>query len=221
MVQARTGVTSVQAEGKTPGTRYGISVLSTWSSRMWVAMGIMAALFQGITFQLRAEGLRVDGSLYQTGNQWMAYHLVSRQMTGVDPQPWLARQGDRLRRSTAAGIRGYWSTSRSDRLFDDYACVEQAGIRAIRSANAGRVRHREILDGEIASVLASRATPECARHSIAWASCSAIRSSSESWKSMTRRARADGQARGSFPASSHAAARILWRAYGEERCASR
>ena len=51
---------------------------------MWMATGILAALIE------RAKsgvGQRVDGSLFQTGIMAMAYYLVYRQFTGVDPLP--------------------------------------------------------------------------------------------------------------------------------------
>ncbi len=163
LVQARTGIQSVTGEPGTAGARSGVSVLDMGSG-MWVAMGIMAALFERQRSGSDSRGLRVDGSLYQTGIQWMAYHLVSRQMTGVDPQP----QGTRI---GAFSPYGDFPTADSrlligisnDRLFDRLCiALNKPGFaRDPRfSTNAERVRHREILDGEIASVLANRTTPE-------------------------------------------------------------
>jgi crotonobetainyl-CoA:carnitine CoA-transferase CaiB-like acyl-CoA transferase len=51
---------------------------------MWMAMGILAALFERAK---SGQGQRVDASLYQTGIMAMAYYLVYRQFTGADPVP--------------------------------------------------------------------------------------------------------------------------------------
>jgi crotonobetainyl-CoA:carnitine CoA-transferase CaiB-like acyl-CoA transferase len=160
LVQARTGIQSVTGEPETSGARCGISVLDMGSG-MWVAMGIMAALLERERTHI---GSRVDGSLYQTGVQWMAYHLVSRQMTGVDPEP----QGTRI---GAFSPYGDFPTVDSriligisnDRLFERL-CVAIEKPELTRdprfTTNPDRVRHREILDAEIERTLCTRTTSE-------------------------------------------------------------
>jgi crotonobetainyl-CoA:carnitine CoA-transferase CaiB-like acyl-CoA transferase len=88
LVQARTGIQSVTGEPGTAGARAGVSVLDMGSG-MWMALGIVTALFER---QRNGGGGRVEGSLYQTGVMWMAYHLIARQITGSDPTP----QGTRI-----------------------------------------------------------------------------------------------------------------------------
>src|ERR1035438_3970190 len=88
LVQARTGIQSVTGEPGTAGARAGVSVLDMGSG-IWIALGVIAALFER---QRTGRGGRVDGSLYQTGVMWMAYHLIARQFTGQEPQP----QGTRI-----------------------------------------------------------------------------------------------------------------------------
>jgi crotonobetainyl-CoA:carnitine CoA-transferase CaiB-like acyl-CoA transferase len=163
LVQARTGIQSVTGEPGTAGARCGISALDMGSG-MWVAMGVIAALFERQRSGYDSRGARVDGSLYQTGIQWMAYHLVSRQMTGVDPQP----QGTRI---GAFSPYGDFPTADSrlligisnDRLFERL-CIALNKLELARdprfSTNAERVRHREILDAEIAAALSTRPTSE-------------------------------------------------------------
>ena len=83
LAQARTGIQSVTGEPGTAGARAGVSILDMGSG-MWMAIAILAALFDR---ERTGRVRRVDGSLYQTGVMWMAYHLVARQMTGRDPSP--------------------------------------------------------------------------------------------------------------------------------------
>ena len=84
---------------------------------MWVAMGVMAGLFER---ERTGTGTRVDGSLYQTGIQWMAYHLVARQMTGADPQ---------AARNPHRGFRSLWRF-RNGRLAHSDRDLEQPAVRA-------------------------------------------------------------------------------------------
>ncbi len=118
LVQARTGIQSVTGEPGTAGARAGVSILDMGTG-MWIALGVIAALFER---ERTGRAGRVDGSLYQTGIMWMAYHLVARQMTGRDPQP----QGTRI---GAFAPYGDFATADSrvligisnDRLFQRFA----------------------------------------------------------------------------------------------------
>ena len=83
LIQGRTGIVSVTGSGPSAPTRAGVSVIDMGAG-MWMAMGILAALIER---QKTGQGQRVDGSLYQTGIMAMAYYLVYRQFTGVDPVP--------------------------------------------------------------------------------------------------------------------------------------
>lgn len=82
LIQARTGIVSVTGSGGAP-SRAGVSVIDMGSG-MWMAIGILAALLER---QRSGLGQRVDGSLFQTGVIAMAYHLLYRQFSGVDPVP--------------------------------------------------------------------------------------------------------------------------------------
>ena len=160
LVQARTGIQSVTGEPGTAGARAGVSILDMGSG-MWMAVGVIAGLFER---QRTGRGTRVDGSLYQTGVMWMAYHLVARQMTGSDPQP----QGTR---HSAFAPYGDFPTAdsriligiSSDRLFERLctALGQPALAQDARfSANPERVRNREILDAELARLFAARTTAD-------------------------------------------------------------
>jgi crotonobetainyl-CoA:carnitine CoA-transferase CaiB-like acyl-CoA transferase len=160
LVQARTGIQSVTGEPETSGARCGISVLDMGSG-MWIAMGVMAALFER---ERTHTGARVDGSLYQTGIQWMAYHLVSRQLYGVDPEPLGTRIG-------AFAPYGDFATSDSriligisnDRLFKKLceAISRPDFLSDARfTSNSLRIHYREALEEELTQTFASRATSE-------------------------------------------------------------
>jgi crotonobetainyl-CoA:carnitine CoA-transferase CaiB-like acyl-CoA transferase len=157
LVQARTGIQSVTGEAGTAGARAGVSILDMGTG-MWMALGIVAGLFDRAR---TGRGTRVDGSLYQTGVMWMAYHLIARQMTGVDPQP----QGTR---HSAFAPYGDFATADSriligisnDRLFERLSEAVGLAREARFSTNAGRVEHRDALDALLASIFAQRTTAE-------------------------------------------------------------
>jgi crotonobetainyl-CoA:carnitine CoA-transferase CaiB-like acyl-CoA transferase len=157
LVQARTGIQSVTGEPGTAGARAGVSILDMGSG-MWIALAILAALFDR---ERTGRAARIDGSLYQTGVMWMAYHLVARQMTGRDPIP----QGTR---HTAFAPYGDFETADSriligisnDRLFDRLAEAIALAPDARFSTNASRVENRAALDQAIAERLRARTTAD-------------------------------------------------------------
>jgi crotonobetainyl-CoA:carnitine CoA-transferase CaiB-like acyl-CoA transferase len=87
VLQARTGIMSVTGTGEGHPMRTGVSILDV-TTGTWIALGILAALLER---SRSGQGQRVDASLFQTGLQFMTYHLVYRQFEGVDPQPQGAR----------------------------------------------------------------------------------------------------------------------------------
>jgi crotonobetainyl-CoA:carnitine CoA-transferase CaiB-like acyl-CoA transferase len=157
LVQARTGIQSVTGEPGTAGARAGVSILDMGTG-MWMALGVMAALFER---QRTGVAGRVDGSLYQTGIMWMAYHLVARQMTGRDPQP----QGTRI---GAFAPYGDFATADSrvligisnDRLFERLCEATGLGSDARFATNPDRVENRDALDAALAPLLVQRSTAD-------------------------------------------------------------
>ena len=157
LLQARTGIQSVTGEPGTSGARAGISVLDMGSG-MWVALGVIASLFER---QRTGVGLRVDGSLFQTGVMWMAYHLVAHQITGRDPTP----QGTR---HSALAPYGDYATADSrlligvsnDRLFAKLCEATGFTPGARFATNAARVENREALDALLAPIFLTRSTAD-------------------------------------------------------------
>ncbi len=157
LVQARTGIQSVTGEPGTAGARAGVSILDMGTG-MWIALGVMAALFER---ERTGRAGRVDGSLYQTGIMWMAYHLVARQMTGRDPQP----QGTRI---GAFAPYGDFATADSrvligisnDRLFQRLCETTGLANESRFATNPDRVKNRDALDSALAPLLRQRSTAE-------------------------------------------------------------
>ena len=83
LIQGRTGIISVTGADADSTARAGVSLIDM-SAGMWLATGILAALYER---SRTGRGQRVDTSLLQTGVMLMAYHLVYRQFLGVNPVP--------------------------------------------------------------------------------------------------------------------------------------
>jgi len=76
VVQARTGIIGVT--GGTEPARAGVSILDMGSG-MWLAIGVLAALYQK---SITGLGSSISTSLFETGVNWSAYHLLAHQFTG-------------------------------------------------------------------------------------------------------------------------------------------
>ena len=160
LLQSRTGIVSVTGEAGSSGARAGVSLLDMGSG-IWVALGILAALLDR---EHTGQGSRVDGSLFQTGAMWMAYHLVARQFTGRDPAP----QGTRI---TAMAPYGDFPTADSsvlvgisnDRLYAKLCTVlnrpDLIGDARFLT-NPLRVANRDALDAELEPILSTRTTSD-------------------------------------------------------------
>jgi crotonobetainyl-CoA:carnitine CoA-transferase CaiB-like acyl-CoA transferase len=158
VLQARTGIMSVTGTGEGQPMRTGVSILDV-TTGTWVALGILAALLER---QRSGKGQRVDASLFQTGLQFMAYHLAYRQFLGVDPQP----QGARHKAfapygslPTASGkiMIGISSDAQFRRLCGALCHDEWASDPRFRT-NTDRVANVDELEGLIGTVLRSQPT---------------------------------------------------------------
>ena len=158
ILQARTGIVSVTGPNQDTPIRAGVSILDMGAG-VWLALGILAALFER---QKSGTGQRVDASLFQTGVMLMCYHLLYQQFTGISPGP----QGSR--HASVAPYGAFATTDgavmigiSNDRLFRRLckAVGRPAWIEDARyTTNSDRVRHREVLEADLAEVIRDQPT---------------------------------------------------------------
>lgn len=82
MVQAFSGMFSINGDAEGPPARVGMQVLDLGSG-LWAALGCIAALFQR---QTTGRGCVVDTSLFETALGWQQVALAGYQATGRQPQ---------------------------------------------------------------------------------------------------------------------------------------
>jgi len=78
VLQSRTGIASVTGSPDGPPVRAGVSVLDVGAGT-WLALGVIAALFRR---ERTGRGGAVATSLFETGANWSAYHVVAHQLSG-------------------------------------------------------------------------------------------------------------------------------------------
>lgn len=156
ILQARTGIMSVTGNGEGQPVRAGVSVLD-FGAGVWMALGVVAALLER---KNSGTGQRVDTSLFQAGVMLMAYHLLYRQFTGMNPQ----QQGSR---HTAFAPYGAYQA------LDGTMMIGVSGDRAFGrlctalghpewaddlrfAANPGRVANTPVLDEMMTEVLRAK-----------------------------------------------------------------
>jgi crotonobetainyl-CoA:carnitine CoA-transferase CaiB-like acyl-CoA transferase len=158
LLQARTGILS--AGGGTDHPSLQVPLLDMGSG-VWTALGILAGLFER---QRSGQGERIESSLFQTGVTWMTYPLLCRQFTGQDPvpqgtcHPEFAPFGDF---PTADGLLLIGVST--DRLFARL-CMALEHLDWTKDSrfatNSDRLKNREELREEMASVLKESSTEE-------------------------------------------------------------
>lgn len=79
VLQARTGIAEVTGTPDGPPVRAGVSILDVGSGT-WLALGVLAALLQR---QATGRGGAVATSLFETGANWVAYHVAAHQLSGA------------------------------------------------------------------------------------------------------------------------------------------
>lgn len=78
VLQARTGIAQVTGTYDGPPVRAGVSVLDVGAGT-WLALGVITKLF---TRQQTGIGGAVATSLFETGANWVAYHVAANQVSG-------------------------------------------------------------------------------------------------------------------------------------------
>lgn len=79
VLQARTGIASVTGTADGPPVRAGVSILDIGAGT-WLALGVIAALYRRA---VTGHGSDVSTSLFETGANWVGYHVAASQVTGV------------------------------------------------------------------------------------------------------------------------------------------
>ncbi len=160
VLQARSGIMSVNGTADGPPVRVGVSVLDM-SSAIWVALGIAAVLYQRAR---TGRGGRISTSLLEVGAGLMAYDIAAYQLTGEIPE----RRGAE---HPSFGPYGVFSTRAgllaigvgSDPMFGRLAAAVGAAAWSTDSrfsTNAARMNHSAELRQELEARLALRTARE-------------------------------------------------------------
>ena len=79
VLQARTGIAEVTGTQDGPPVRAGVSVLDVGAGT-WLALGVIAAL---LGREHTGRGGAIATSLFETGGNWVAYHVAAHQVSGA------------------------------------------------------------------------------------------------------------------------------------------
>ena len=79
VLQARTGIVAVTGTPEGPPVRAGVSILDVGAGT-WLALAVIAALYRR---ERTGEGCDVATSLFETGANWVSYHVVAQQVSGA------------------------------------------------------------------------------------------------------------------------------------------
>ncbi len=78
VLQSRTGIAEITGASDGPPVRAGVSVLDIGAGT-WLALAIITSLYSR---QTTGQGASVATSLFETGANWVAYHVAANQVSG-------------------------------------------------------------------------------------------------------------------------------------------
>jgi crotonobetainyl-CoA:carnitine CoA-transferase CaiB-like acyl-CoA transferase len=78
VLQSRTGIAEITGERTGQPVRAGVSILDVGAGT-WLALGVVAAL---LNREKTGEGGEISTSLFETGANWVSYHVAAFQVTG-------------------------------------------------------------------------------------------------------------------------------------------
>ncbi len=149
VLQARVGIASVTGEHDGPPVRAGVSILDVGSGT-WLALGVLAALLHR---ERTGEGCDVGTSLFETGMNWVGYHVAANQITGEASErfgsghPAFAPYGIYAAADGQVCL-GIGSDALFAKLCEALACEELTADPRY-SSNEARVKHDAQLRGEL------------------------------------------------------------------------
>ncbi len=160
IVQAASGVMSINGEPHRPPSRVGPSIIDQGTG-LWAALGVLAALRQR---DLTGEAQHVETSLMESGVAWMGYFASNYLASGVVAEPQGSRHGQMAPYEGFMTQDGYlFIAALNDSLFrrlcTTLALPELASDPRYLT-NADRVAHRDQLSAEIAKVMLTRSAGE-------------------------------------------------------------
>jgi crotonobetainyl-CoA:carnitine CoA-transferase CaiB-like acyl-CoA transferase len=160
MVQAFSGLMSVNGDEDSPPTRVGTSILD-FGTGMWAAMGVLGGLVQRAA---TGRGCVVDTSLFETALGWLTGHFAGYRASGELP----VRHRTGSRRLVV--FEGFETkngpiiiAAGNDRLFAKLAVVlgrPEWATDPRFATNAQRIEHREEIVPEVARIVATRTKGE-------------------------------------------------------------
>jgi crotonobetainyl-CoA:carnitine CoA-transferase CaiB-like acyl-CoA transferase len=161
VLQARSGLMSVNGEADRPPARVGVSILDIGAGT-WLALGVLAALQERLRTGL---GTRVSTSLLETGANFMGYDIAAYGLTGEVPgrrgteHPAFGPYGVFCCRGATYLAIGAGSDQLYARLVAALGRPEWASDPRFRD-NTGRIAHRAELREVLEERLAERTAGE-------------------------------------------------------------
>ena len=153
IIQAETGIMSVNGNRNGKPSRVGVSVLDAGSA-MWLSIGILNAI---INRERTGEGSQVSTSLYETGLYWMNYYIQSYQITGNIPKRSGSEHMAFAPYGAFAAKDGYIMIGISnDNLFSrmcDALSIHKLANDSLFKTNKDRVKNRKKLNRILNSIL--------------------------------------------------------------------
>jgi crotonobetainyl-CoA:carnitine CoA-transferase CaiB-like acyl-CoA transferase len=161
VLQARSGLMSVNGEAERPPVRVGVSILDMGAG-IWLALGVLAALQER---QRTGLGTRVSTSLLETGASFMGYDIAAYGLTGAVPSrrgtehPAFGPYGVFLCRDATFLAIGAGSDQLFARLATALGCPQWMDDPRF-SNNTGRIAHRAALRQVLEHRLSERTAPQ-------------------------------------------------------------
>jgi crotonobetainyl-CoA:carnitine CoA-transferase CaiB-like acyl-CoA transferase len=156
LMQAFAGVMSVTGEEGRQPIRAGASIVDIGTG-IWAALGITAAIVERTR---TGVGGVVDTSLLETALGWMSAHVANFTGAGVIGAKQMSGLAEIVPYQAFEANDGYFMVAAgNDNLFRKLAsAIGRADLAADPrfSSNGERVRHREVIVGELSSVFAQR-----------------------------------------------------------------